>query len=111
MRRNTLIKQEFTIICEENGPINLIYNVLLTTLKVNIMVKPTVHVVTTKSTLTCTNCGKISHFIETCHNRKIEVPVVPTTTIKSIELIARTKTQTIKSRKIHVHYPYIIFLM
>jgi uncharacterized Zn finger protein len=61
------------------------------------MVKPTVHVVTTKSTLTCTNCGKIGHFIKTCHNRKIKVLVVPTTIVKSIELVAGTKTQPIKS--------------
>jgi hypothetical protein len=33
---------------------------------------------------------------------------VPTTTIKFIELVARAKTQPIKSRKIHVHYPCII---
>jgi hypothetical protein len=29
------------------------------------MVKPTIYVVTTKSTLTCTNCDKIDHLVET----------------------------------------------
>jgi hypothetical protein len=46
------------------------YNILLTTLKVNARVKFVVPTVTTKSTLTCTNCGKINHLVETYHNRK-----------------------------------------
>jgi hypothetical protein len=40
--------KEATIVCEENGPINLNYNDLLTTLEINIMVKHVVHVATTK---------------------------------------------------------------
>jgi iron-sulfur cluster repair protein YtfE (RIC family) len=67
------------------------YNILLTTLKVNAKVKLVVPTVTIKSTLTCTNCGKISHLVETYHNRKREVLVVPTTTVKSIEPILGTK--------------------
>jgi len=34
---------------------------------------------------------------------------VPTTTIKFIELVARIKIQLIKSGKLHVRYPYIIY--
>jgi hypothetical protein len=56
MNRNTLIKhKEAAIKCEESGPINMNYNVLLTTLKTNVEVKLVVLVVTSKSTLTCTN--------------------------------------------------------
>jgi hypothetical protein len=72
------------------------------------MVKPIVPVVITKSTLTCTNCGKINHLMETYHNKKREVPVVPIAIVKSTKPIARTKTQLIKLGKILVHYPYII---
>jgi hypothetical protein len=46
--------------------------------------------------------------MESCHNKKKEVPIVPTAIVKSIELVARSKTQPIKSRKIHACYPYII---
>jgi hypothetical protein len=76
------------------------YNTLLTTLKANARVKPIVPIVTVKSTLTCTNCGKTSHLVETYNNKKIEIPVMLTITIKSINLV--------RSRKILVHYPYII---
>jgi hypothetical protein len=68
-----------------------------------------VHIVTTKSSSTCTNCGKIGHTFETCHNKKIEVPVVPTTTIKSIEPMGETKTQHVKPVKIFIHYSHIIY--
>jgi hypothetical protein len=34
---------------------------------------------------------------------------MPTTTFKSTKLVARTKTQLVKSGKIHVHYPCIIY--
>jgi hypothetical protein len=68
MKIDTLIKhKEVVVVCEENEPISMNYNVLLTTPKANAGVKPTV---TTKSTLTCTNCGKTSHLVETCHNNK-----------------------------------------
>jgi hypothetical protein len=40
-------------------------------------------IIITKSTLTCTNCGKTGHLLETCHNMKKKVPVVPTTIVKS----------------------------
>jgi hypothetical protein len=46
------------------------YNVPLTMLEANVGIKPIVHAMTIKSTLTCTNCGKIGHAVETCHNRK-----------------------------------------
>jgi hypothetical protein len=45
--------------------------------------------------------------METYPNRKREVPVVPIVIIKFIELIASTKAQFVKSRKIHVRYPCI----
>ncbi len=51
MRRNTLIEhKEIVVVCEESGPVSLSFNALLTTLKANTVVKPIVHVVTTKST-------------------------------------------------------------
>ncbi len=93
----------------ESGPISMSYNVLLTTLEAHVRVKPIISVVIAKSTLTYINCGKTSHLVETCHNRKREVPVVPTATIKSKKPIVRTKTQPIKLRKIHVHYPCIMY--
>jgi hypothetical protein len=65
---------------------------LLPTLEVNVGVKPIIHVVTTKLTLTCTNCRKTSHLVETCHNRKKDVPIVPIATIKSKKHVVRTKT-------------------
>ncbi len=85
------------------------YNALLTTLEINIVLKLIVPAITVKLTLTCINCGKTNHLVETCHNRKKKVLVVPTTTFKSTKLVARTKTQLVKSRKIHVHYPCIIY--
>jgi hypothetical protein len=109
MKRNTLIEhKEAIVVCEESGPINLSYNVLLTTPKDNTVVKLVVPIVTTKSTLTYTNCGKTGHSVETCYNKKREVSIMPTITIKSIEPVIRTKTQPIKSGKILICYPYII---
>jgi len=62
MKQNTLIgHKETVIICEESGLVSLNYNVLLTTLNVNIVTKPVVFVVTTKSTTIYINCGKIGH--------------------------------------------------
>jgi hypothetical protein len=110
MKKNTLIKhKEATVICEEIGHVNLSYNVLLITLEVNTMVKPTIPIVTTKLALTCTNCDKIGHLVETYHNLKRMVAIVPTATMESIELVAGTKTQPGKLGKIHVHCPYIIW--
>jgi hypothetical protein len=84
MKRNILIEhKEVVIICEESGPISMNYNVLLTTTKANVRIKPIVLAVTTKSALTCTNCGKIGHLVETCHNTKKEVLVVPIAIVKS----------------------------
>ncbi len=85
--------------CEESGLLTMNYNALLTTPKTNVRVKPVIPAMTTKLAITCTNCGKTGHSVETCHNKKTKkVPIVPTTTIKSIELVARIKTQPIKSR-------------
>jgi hypothetical protein len=64
------------------------YNVLLTTLEANVGVKFVIPIVTVKLTLTRTNCGKTGHSVETCHNRKREVLVVPTTIVKSRKPIA-----------------------
>jgi len=73
VKLNTLIDhKEVFVICEKKGPIRLNYNVLLTTLEVNTIVKPMVHV-TTKFTSTYTNCGKIGHTFEICHNPKKKV--------------------------------------
>jgi hypothetical protein len=84
MKRNTLIEhKKVVVVCEENEPINLSYNVLLTTLEHNVVVIPVIPIVTIKSTLTYTNCDKTGHSVETYHNKKIEVLIVLTTTIKS----------------------------
>jgi hypothetical protein len=109
MMRNTLIEdKEVAIVCEESGHVNLNYNVLLTTPEVNTIIKPIGSTIIAKSTLTYINYGETNHSMETCHNRKREVPLVPIATIKSIQPIVGTKTQPIKSRKINVHYPCII---
>jgi hypothetical protein len=71
MKRNTLIEhKEVVVICEESGHVSLSYNVLVTTLEVDVVVKPIVPIVITKSTLTYTNCSKTSHLVQTCHNMK-----------------------------------------
>jgi hypothetical protein len=109
MKRNILIEhKEVVVVCEENGSISLNYNVLLTTPNVNSIVKHVVPIVITKSTITYTNCGKTGHSMESCHNRKREVLVVPTTIIKFIKPVIGTKTQLVKLGKILVHYPCII---
>ncbi len=59
MKRDTLIEhKEAIIVCEENKLVSLNYNVLLTTPKTNTIANLAIHVVITKSALTCTNCGK-----------------------------------------------------
>jgi hypothetical protein len=59
MKIDTLIKhKEAIVVSKENGLVSLDYNVLLMTPKTNTIVNLTVLVVITKSTLTCTNCGK-----------------------------------------------------
>ncbi len=88
MKRNTLIEhKEAIVVCEENGLVNMKYNVTLTTLEANVTVKLVVHAVTIKSTLTSTNCGKTNHSVETCHNRKRNVLVVPIAIVKYTKLI------------------------
>jgi hypothetical protein len=73
MKKDTLIEhKEDTIVCKESGHASLSYNALLTTLKANINIKLIVVVVKIKSTLIYTNCGKIGHTFETCHNWKRE---------------------------------------
>jgi hypothetical protein len=109
MMRNIIIEhKEVAIVCEESGPINLSYNVLLTTSEANIVVKPIVPTVIVKSTLTYIDYGKIDHLVEIYHHRKREVLVVLTTIVKSTEPIVGTKTQLVKLRKIPLGYPYII---
>jgi hypothetical protein len=62
MKRNHLIEHKEAItVCEESGPISMSYNALLTTLEANVRVKHVIHFVTTKSTLTYTNCDKTDH--------------------------------------------------
>jgi hypothetical protein len=68
MKINSLIEHKEVVVCEESEPISISYNVLLATSKVNARVKLVLPIVTSKSTFTCTNCGKISHLVETCHN-------------------------------------------
>jgi len=85
MKINILIEhKEVVIVCEESGPVSMNYNALLTTPKANVRIKHIVLAMTTKLALTCTNCGKIGHLVETCHNMKKEVLVtVPIAIIKS----------------------------
>jgi hypothetical protein len=74
MKKYTLIKhKEVVVVYEENGPISLNYDVLLTTPKANIVIKSVVPLVIAKASLTCANCGERCHTFETCHNRKREV--------------------------------------
>ncbi len=109
VKKDSLIEhKEVVVVCEESGPISLSYNVLLTTPEVNTIIKPIVLVVTTKSTLTYTNCDKTGHLIETYHSKKKVVPSVPTVTIKSTKLVTKTKTQPVKLGRIPIRYPYII---
>jgi hypothetical protein len=72
MKINTLIEyKEAIVVCEESGHVNpMSYNVMLTTPKANARVKHVILIVTTKSTLTCTNCGKTNNSMESCHNIK-----------------------------------------
>jgi hypothetical protein len=110
MKWDTLIEhKEVVIVCEENGPVSLNYNVLLTTPKANVLVKPIVPIVIAKSTLTYTDCGKTCHILQTCHNHKWKVPVSPTTKINYIELVVGTNAQPIKLVRILLHYPHIIY--
>jgi len=107
MKRNTLIEhKEIVVVCEESGHVSMSYNVLLTKPKANAGVKLVVLVMIVKSTLTCTDYGKTSHSMETYHNKKKNVLVVPIA--KSTKHVIGTKTQLVKSRKILVHYPCII---
>jgi len=85
------------------------YNALLTTPKANVGVKLVVTAMITKSLFTYTNCGKTSHLMETCHNMKRKVLVMPIAIVKSMEPAVGTKTQLVKSGKIPICYPYIIF--
>jgi len=110
MKWDTLIEhKEIVIVCEENGPISLNYNVLLTTLEANVVTKSIVPIVIAKFTLTYTNCGKTCHILETCHNQKWKVLVSPTTTINYVELVVGTNAQPIKLVRIPLHYPHIIY--
>ncbi len=87
----------------------LVWVIKLITPKADAVVKHIVPIITSKSTLTCTNCGKTGHSMETSHNMKREALVVPIVIIKFTEHVTRTKTQPIKLGKIHVRYPYIIY--
>jgi len=109
MKWDTLIEHKaVVIVCEENGPISLNYNVLLTMPKANVVPQSIVPIVIAKSTLTYTNCGKTCHILETCHNQKWKVPVSPTTTINYIELVVGTHAQFIKLVRTPLCYPHII---
>jgi hypothetical protein len=109
MNKSTLIEhKKIIMVCEENEPISLSYNVILTTPKAKTVVKLVIIIIIIKSTLTCIYCGKTSHSMETYHNRKIEVLVVLTAMVEWIKPIRGNKTQLVKLRKIHVRYPYIV---
>jgi hypothetical protein len=49
MKRDTLMEhKKVVVVCEENGPVNLSYNIMLTTLETNIVAKHVVPIATTK---------------------------------------------------------------
>jgi hypothetical protein len=53
MNKDTLIEhKEVAIVCEEIGHVGLSYNVILTTLEANLVVKPIVPTIIAKSSLT-----------------------------------------------------------
>jgi hypothetical protein len=79
MKKNTLIERKEVVVCEESEHVSMSYNVLLTTPKANARVKLVLLTMTSKSTFTCTNCDKIGHLVETYHNKKRDVLIVPTT--------------------------------
>jgi hypothetical protein len=109
VKKDTLIEhKEAVVVCEESGLISLNYNVLLITLEANIVTKHVAPILIAKSSLTCTNCSKTSHTLETYHNKKREVLVAPTTIMRSTKLVAKTKTQPSKLGRIPIHYPCII---
>jgi hypothetical protein len=62
--------KKVVIICEENGPVSLKYNILLTMPKANVIAKLIVLIVIAKSIVTYINYGKMCHILETCHNQK-----------------------------------------
>ncbi len=74
----------------------------------SIFIPPIEHV-TIKSTLTCTNCGKTDHLVETCCNKKRDVSIVPTTKVKFTKPITITKSQPIKLIKVPICYPCITY--
>lgn len=84
------------------------HNALLITPKMNVVIKPIVLVDSTKSTITCTNYGKIGDSIETYHNQKREMPIAPFVPIKSIEPIVGVIAQAIKPFRIPLRYPCTI---
>jgi len=109
MKKNTLIEhKKVAVVCEKSWHISLNYNALLTTLEVNTIVKHVIPIIITKLALTCTNYGKISYSMETCHEKKKKVLVVPIIIVKSTEHVVGIKSQHVKSRKILIHYPCII---
>ncbi len=69
MTINTFIKHnESTLIYEKNGLIIANYNALIIQLESKPIARPIVHYIMTKQPLTYSNCGKIGHAKETCHN-------------------------------------------
>lgn len=109
MKWDTFMEHKETIVvCEENGPINISHNALLITPKMNVVIKPIVHADSTKSTITCTNYGKIGDSVETYHNNKKAMPIALIVLIKSIEPIVGVTTQPTKPFRIPLTYPYTI---
>jgi hypothetical protein len=56
MKKNAFMEQKETVVdCEKTRPINMSHNALLITPKMNVIIKPIVHVDSTKPTITCTS--------------------------------------------------------
>jgi hypothetical protein len=70
MKKNTLIEhKKIAMVCEENEPISLSYNALLTTPKAKVVLKLVVFIIIIKSTLICIYCGKTNHSMEKTYKR------------------------------------------
>jgi hypothetical protein len=65
--------------------------------------------VVTKSLLTYTNCGKLGHTLETYHNWKKKLPILPTAIVKSTKPIVEIETEVAKLIGIPICYPYTIY--
>jgi hypothetical protein len=111
MMKDTLIKhKEAIVIYEESGLVIANYNVLIIQPKSKPVAQFIVTYTIAKQQLTYSNCGKIGHAKETCHNKKREelaALIVPT---KVVKLVVEVTAQLVKPTRVPLRYPcYICF--